>query len=131
MWRRLLFACLLLVPVAIIWAVVTLPSYMVGVHQQNVTQSLSDWKTEYSTIESQRNALRTAEMLEYIQGYYFPGEGYRSTPQIEEALQSQRQETIDAFVGSLREYTKQDFGRDSDMWLAFLQSSGEGDDGSP
>lgn len=101
---------------------VFLPDYMTGVHQRSVTQSLSDWKVEYSKIES-HDAVRAAEMLEYVKGYYVPAEGYRSTPEIEAALESQRQDTIDAFVAALREYTNKDFGEDSEAWLANLRTS--------
>ena len=125
MWRRfpVPIALLLFISVAIIWAVVALKSYTVGGHQRSVTQSLADWKTEFSTIESQHDAVRTAEMLDYVQGYYIPGEGYRSTSRIEDALQSQRQDTIDAFVAALRKYTNEDFGTDSTKWLTHLETS--------
>ena len=107
-----------------IWAGVALPGYFVGIHQQSVTASLAEWGSEYRNIESQHDAIRTAEMLEYVQHHYIPGEGYRSTPEIEEELQSQRQDTIDTFVTALRAYTGEDFGTDSASWIAHLKSSG-------
>jgi hypothetical protein len=131
MWRRLLIPAVLLVLAIVIWAAVTLPAHMVGVYQRSVTQSLLEWKTEYSTIESQHDAVRTAEMLEYVQWYYVPGDGYRSTPEIEAVVQSQRQDTIDAFVAALRNYTNEDFGTDSAKWLAHLESSTPVGAGSP
>lgn len=123
MWRRILIPTVVFVLAAVIWGAVVLPTHMVGVHQRSVTQSLSEWKTEYSTIESQHDAVRTAEMLEYVQSYYLPSEGYRSTPEIESSLQSQRQVTIDAFVAALRKYTHEDFGADSAKWLGHIESS--------
>jgi len=123
MWRRLLIIGLVFVPVALILGLLYLPDYMVGVHQRSVTRSLSDWKVEYSNIDSQLDAVRTAEMLEYVQSYYVPAGGYRSTEAIESALYTQRQETIYAFVLSLLKYTNEDFGKDSEKWLAYLQSS--------
>lgn len=124
MRRRIL---IILIPIAIVfaatWAVLSLPEYMVGIHQRSVTLELAQWQSDYGTIESQHNAVRTAEMLEYVQWYYVPGEGYHSTPEIESALQLQRQNTIDAFLASLCDYTGEDFGTDSAKWLAFLKSS--------
>lgn len=122
MRRRLLIFGLVFVPV-VVWGLLTLQDYTVGVHKRNVMLELSDWKSEYSKIKSQHDAVRTAEMLEYAQSYYLPGEGYRSSDTIESALHTQRQETIDAFVLSLREYTKKDFGDDSEKWLTYLRSS--------
>ena len=130
MWRRCL---ILIIPIslvcAVIWAISALPGYMVGIHQRSVTQELANWKNEYHIISSQHDAVRTAEMLEYVQWYYIPGEGYHSATEIEAALELQRQETISAFVASLREYTGEDFGTDSKKWLAFLKASSP--DGNP
>ena len=115
-----------LIPIVLIctfiWAAFALPEYMVSVHQRGVTQELAKWNTEYSSIESHYDAVRTAEMLGYVQRYYVPGEGYRGTPRIEDALQLQRQDTIDSLVASLRDFTGEDYGTDSDKWLTFLKS---------
>ncbi len=94
--------------------------FSVDVHQRSVTQELADWKDEYSNVSSHRDAIRTATMLEYIQRYYVPGEGYRGSREIEAALQVQRQETVKAFVAALRRFTGEDFGDDSDRWLEYL-----------
>lgn len=123
MRRHLLIVGLVLVPVVLFWGMLSLSNYMVGIHQRSVTQSLMDWKVKYSNIETHRDAVRTAEMLGYVQEYYVPAEGYGSTSEIEAALESQRQETIDAFISSLRAFTNEDFGNDSKKWLAYLQSS--------
>lgn len=130
MWRRFLipFASLLLFALA--WAATTLPAHFVGVHQRSVTQSLAEWKTEYSTIQSQYDAVRTVEMLDYVQTYYVPGDGYRSTPNVESALEFQRKDTIDAFVSALRNYTNEDFGTNSVKWLEHLESLDRVDAGS-
>ena len=129
MWRRIF---ILLIPVGLVcvvfWAVSAVPRYMCGIHQRSVTRELANWQTEYSSIESPQDAERTAEMLEYVQRYYVPGEGYHSTPEIEAELQNQRRDTVDSFVTSLSEYTGKDFGTDSEKWLTFLRSSRSEDD---
>lgn len=104
------------------WAANTLPRYVVGIHQQNVVKELLQWKNEFGTIESGADALRAARIMEYIQRYYVVGEGYRGTPESEAALESQRRDTIDTFVKSLREYTHKDFGEDAAKWRRFLVS---------
>jgi hypothetical protein len=95
-------------------------NHAVGVHQRSVTRSLAEWKQEYGNISSHRDAIRTAEMLEYVQRYYVPAEGYRSSPEIETALQMQRQETVESFVAALRRFSGKDFGTDSGQWLKYL-----------
>ena len=121
MRRRIFIATLLLVfGAGIAWGVAVLPAYFVGSHQRDVTRTLAEWKAEYSGISSHGDAVRTAEMLEYVQGYYVVGEGYRSRPHVEDALKVQRQETVDSFVTALQAYTNQDFGTDSAKWLDYL-----------
>jgi len=95
----------------------------VAVHQRNVTRSLAEWREEYQSVSSHEDAVRTAEMLEYVQQYYVPSDGYRGTPESEAALQNQRQETVDAFVVALRGFTGKDFGADSAKWLEHLGSN--------
>ena len=91
-----------------------------GIHQRSVTRSLAEWEQEHRSVSSHEDAIRTANMLEYAQQYYVPGGEYRSTPEIEAALQMQRRETIEAFVKALRDYTGEDFGTDSAQWLKYL-----------
>jgi hypothetical protein len=126
MKRRFLFpaigAAIVILPLAFVWALAAFPQYVSGVHQRGVTRELAQWRTEYSAIATRHDAVRTAEMLEYVQHYYVPGQGYRSTPEIEAALQSQRQDTIGAFVAALRAYTGADCGSDTAKWLEYLES---------
>jgi hypothetical protein len=68
-------------------------------------------------------AIRTAEMIKYVQTYYQPSDGYPGGEASENALQSQRQETIDAMVAALKSFTGEDFGEDSDEWLVYLKSN--------
>lgn len=115
-----------LIPVVIsvlAWAIFAIPQYLVGIHQQSVTRELAAWEEDYRGIESHQDAVRTAEMIEYVQQYYVPKDGYRSTPRIEAALERQRQETVAAFIGSLRQHTGQNFGDDAAKWRAFLHAS--------
>ncbi len=117
----LLPALVVLLGVAVVWLFDVLPEYAVNVHQRDVTRALAEWQTEYSRILSPQDAIRTAEMLAYVQGYYVPANGYRGTPETEAALQSQRKATIDCFVEALHTYTGEDFGADSEKWLEYLQ----------
>jgi hypothetical protein len=48
-------------------------------------------------------------------------DGYRGTRETEDALQSQRCATIDSLLESLHAYSGEDFGADSERWLAYLQ----------
>ena len=64
--------------------------------------------------------------LNTSKGYYVPGESYRSTPEIEQRLESERQATINLFVAALRDYTNVDFGTDSSKWLGHLGTMGDG-----
>jgi hypothetical protein len=79
--------------------------WAVGLHQRSVTHELSDWEREYSEIHNPAEANRAAEMLQYIQGYYVPGPGYRSDRGTEAALEIQRKQTLDAISRSLEEFT--------------------------
>jgi hypothetical protein len=83
---------------------------------------LAEWEREYGTISSHEQAIRTVEMLEYVQNYYVPAEGYRGTAEVEAALKRQRQKTVDAFVNALRGYTGKDFGTNSAEWRGVLVS---------
>ena len=94
--------------------------HAVGIHQRSVTRSLAEWKQDYGNVSSHHDAIRTTEMLEYVQRYHVPAEGYNSSPEIETALQMQRQETVEAFVAALRRFTGKDFGTDSGQWLKYL-----------
>ncbi len=93
------------------------------IHQRSVTRELAKWAKEYNRISSHDDAIRTAEMLGYAQTYYVVGEGYRSTPEVEEALEAQRTETEAVFVKALQKYTGQDFGTNSANWLGYLGQS--------
>ncbi|WP_425397182.1 hypothetical protein [Aeoliella sp.] len=124
MKRRGTFLLILVVIASFaIWGVYALPKHLVGIHQSAVTQELAQWKDEYSVVDSHASAVRTAGMIEYVGNYYVPSEGYRGTPDTEKALETQRQETIDAIVEALCAYTKEDFGEDSEQWLEYLETA--------
>lgn len=124
MRRRGTFLLILVVIASLaVWGVYALPKHLVGIHQSAVTQELAQWKDEYSVVDSHAAAVHTAEMIEYVKNYYVPSEGYRGTPDTEKALETQRQQTIDAFVEALCAYTNEDFGEDSDKWLEYLESA--------
>jgi hypothetical protein len=99
----------------------------VQAHQRAVTQSLSLWEAEYGRASTLNEAIRTAEMIGYVQTYYQPSDGYRGSEASEDVLQLQRQETIDAMVAALKLFTGKDFGEDAEAWLAHLNSNQESD----
>jgi hypothetical protein len=98
-----------------------LPRLAGDVHMRNVTRELAEWQAEHSRISSPEDAVRAAEMLAYVQGYYVPANGYRGTPETEAALQTQRRATSEFLVQALRTHTGKDFGVDSEKWLEYLQ----------
>jgi hypothetical protein len=70
-----------------VWAIFAIPPHFVGIHQRRITRELAEWEAEYSTINSTGDAIRTAEMLGYVQLYFPVGDGYRSKQSIEAALE--------------------------------------------
>ena len=106
-----------------------LPPLLTGTHQRDVTRSLAEWQSEYSQIETNEDAVRTAEMLGYVQTYYCVADGYRSTAEIESRLEEQREKTIHALIEALCDFTKKDHGRDADKWLETLNDQ-DGSDGN-
>ncbi len=105
-----------------------LPPYLIGIHQRDVTRSLAEWQAEYSQIETNNDAIRAAEMLGSVQTYYPVADGYRSTAEIEFRLEEQRENTINALIQALRDFTNQDHGRDADEWLEILIEQIESDE---
>lgn len=123
MARKLLVPGLALVAIFAVGAVVFVPWLAVQAHQRAVTQELSLWEAEYGRASTANEAIRTAEMIGYVQTYYQPSDGYRGSEAIEDALQSQRQKTINAMVAALKSFTGEDFGEDADEWLIYLKSN--------
>jgi hypothetical protein len=98
--------------------------WAVAVHQRGVTRSLGEWEGEYSGVTTWPEADRAIGMLEYVQGYYVPGPGYRSDPQTELALETQRARTAAAIAAGLREFSGEDFGVDVPRWRAWREQHG-------
>jgi uncharacterized membrane protein len=73
-------------------------------HQQSTTKELASWASEYSVLEDDNDARRAVDMLTYIQNYYVVADGYRSDPETEQQLESQRAETLQAISAALDEY---------------------------
>jgi hypothetical protein len=125
--RRLVVPGLCLVLTGIIFLVIYLPprlvSYGVGLHQRSVTRSLGEWGHEYSHIQTKNDAIRAAEMLEYISTYYVPGPGYHSDPETEATLQAQRERSLSTIAAALEQFTGKDFGTDSGKWLEWLKAN--------
>jgi hypothetical protein len=123
MVRKLLIPGLALLAIFAVGAIVFVPWLAVQAHQRAVTQELLLWEAECGRASTTNEAIRTAQMIRYVQAYYPPSDGYRGSEASENALQSQRQKTIDAMIGSLKSFTGEDFGENADEWLAYLKSN--------
>ena len=102
-----------------LYAVRNFEPWAVGFHQKSVTRELAAWEQDEARVTSWDEADHAIGMLGYVQNYYVPGPGYRSDPQIEAALDSQRARTLAAIASALREFTGQDFGTDAERWRAW------------
>lgn len=71
-----------------------------------ITRELEDWAREYSQISTLEDAKRSTEMLEYIRVYYVPDEGYRSDPDTEARLESQRHRTQEAITIAIEDFKR-------------------------
>jgi hypothetical protein len=91
-------------------------------HQQNVTLELKQLGKEFSNITNREEALRSAEMIEYVIKYYPVGPGYRSDPQTEQNLEKQRIITLNAIQNGLRQFTKQDGDNDPNKWKEIIRN---------
>ena len=61
-------------------------------------------------------AVHTAEMIEYMHNYYFPGPGSRAPVEIEAALEKQRRESVELVAVSLERYTDLKYGTKTLLW---------------
>lgn len=96
-----------------------------GVHQRGITLELAEWSVIYGKVETFSEAKQAVDMLGYIARYYVAGEGYRSHPGIEAALEAQRKETIAAIVRALQAYSGKDIGNDREAWAEWLKTLGD------
>jgi Sec-independent protein translocase protein TatA len=125
--RRVLLLLLLLLALLLFGAALIPPAVrwigrtIAGVHQRGITKELADWSMEYGRVETLSEAKQAIDMLGYIEQYYVPGEGYRSNPKIEAALEAQRKKTIEAIVRALQAYSGQDIGNDREAWENWLK----------
>jgi hypothetical protein len=119
--HKIAFASIIVGGVLLFWGVPAFLRSIVAVHKRGTTRELAEWKVQYSGIRSDADAIRTAEVLGYVQIYDVPSDGYRSDPITEAALEAQRKETVDALVEALKTYTKQDFGKDASAWKAAIE----------
>src|SRR5687767_3709583 len=78
-------------------------AWAVGIHQKSTTRELAAWGQEFTQIRSDDEADRAVGMLRYVEGYYVPGPGYRSSQETESALETQRRKTLDTMVKALEE----------------------------
>ena len=90
--------------------------YAVGVHQRAVASEIDGWANEYAVILNDADAIRSAEMLDYIAGYYLPYDGYRSFVSSENILLQSRRRAVDRIVAALYSYTGLEFGHDIAAW---------------
>lgn len=95
--------------------------YLVKVHQEGVISELNSWGNEYSEIRSDKDAIRSIEMLDYISIYYVPSDGYRSFPSTEEKLAEVRRKNSRRIIDALTQYTKKDFDDRIGEWKNLAQ----------
>ncbi len=98
------------------WFVVT---GTVAAHQQSTTAELAAWGQEFATIRDANEASRALGMLEYIQHYYVVAPGYRSDPETEQRLESQRDTTVRTISASLDTY----FGQIGEVHADYLRAA--------
>lgn len=111
-WRPFIVVVgLAILVIAVVLAAMIVPPWIVErgliAHQRDVTRSLAEWAQEYSQISSDHDAARTADMIDYVQTYYVVGEGYSSTPEVNDRLESQRKQTIQVLTSALQTYRAQ------------------------
>ncbi len=95
--------------------------YSVAIHQRGVADELAAWRSQYSSIDSKADAIRTAEMLGYVQSYYLPAAGYRGTAESEHHLTAEREATVTELIGALKNHTGLDFGNDASAWKVAIE----------
>jgi Fe2+ or Zn2+ uptake regulation protein len=93
---------------ALIRFVPHLQELLVATHQRSVTRELMTWEEQYSKIASEQEAGRASQMIEYIESYYIPSDGYRADPETELALESQRKRTLEKIKAAIDEWAKSD-----------------------
>jgi hypothetical protein len=96
-------------------------TWAVSIHQRSTARELADWEEEYSKIENLQEASRAIDMLDYIRTYYVAGEGYRSNPDTEKALETQRNRTVSAIVEALERFSGERNGSDLSKWQAWKE----------
>lgn len=77
---------------------------------------MASWERELADITTAQQAKRAVDMLKYTSNYYTPGLGYRSDPQTEAALESQRKKTLLSIVAALEKFSGETFGLDIPKW---------------
>jgi hypothetical protein len=95
---------------------------VVSAHQRSVTRSLVRWVREDGNITNDASAIHAAEMVGYMSTYYVPGEGYHGPPEIEAALERQRQQSTAQLVAALERYTGLAYGTNVVRWTEWAVS---------
>lgn len=116
--RRLKICTVVLLTIVIILPILLVygGKYIIGQHQRSVIIELKEWETQYSTIGSTKDAIRSIDMYEYITRYYVAGEGYYSSRKRSLELEGQRAKTLDSIVKALENYTGLQYGHDYAKW---------------
>jgi len=91
-------------------------------HQRAVTAQLTQWGKEYSRIDDVTSAIRATEMISYMQDYYVPSDGYRTSDELETKLQNARDSSIRQICDALERYTGRRFGNDPLAWTKWANS---------
>jgi hypothetical protein len=116
---------LLVLLLGIAWFVTAkLPKVLVTRHMISVTRELKSWGQEYSTVKNDKDAFRAIEILEYVSGYYVPGEGYRGPEEIEATLEKQRSESMGMLVAALEKHSGESYGTNQSRWYQWAEGKG-------
>ncbi len=93
--------------------------WVTGIHQQGVTFVFASRKLgiiEESHVTNREEAIHAVDMMKYVQNYYVSGDGYRSNPETENAIATQRQKTLQTIGHALESYSGERYGMDIEKW---------------
>jgi len=125
MKRRTILAGVIVAVLAVVLLALYAKRQIPAMYHQSYTKELADWEKIYGRPQTWPEAMRSADMLRYVQHYYVPEFTFRSDEATEAALAAQRARTTRTIVTGLKEFTGQDFGEDAERWREWIEKTGE------
>ena len=92
-------------------------------HQRGIIIELKEWQDKYTNINSAETASDAIEMWEYMNRYYWPGEGYYCSKKMTEKVENQYGETIGAIITALEKYSGLKYDDDLQKWKEWSKSN--------